>query len=197
MNGLLGRYANAVELPRAGIVHRLDKDTSGLMVVARSRSSMDALVRAIAARTVKRQYLALAHGRWMGEPLRVHQGAIGRDPRNRLRMAVVDVARHSGKPARTDFEHLANADAVCAVHGFLHTGRTHQIRVHLADWGHPLLGDVLYGGRPVAGITRQALHAVKLALRHPVSGAQMQWLAPAPADMQAALEELGIRYNPG
>jgi 23S rRNA pseudouridine1911/1915/1917 synthase len=197
MNALLGRYADAVDLPRAGIVHRLDKDTSGLMVVARSRASMDALVKAIAARTVKRQYLALAYGRWLGQALRVHQGAIGRDPRNRLRMAVVDLTRHSGKPARTDFELLANADAACAVHGYLHSGRTHQIRVHLADWGHPLLGDALYGGRSCAGLTRQALHAVKLGLFHPATGVQMQWQAPPPADLQAAMAQLGIRYNPG
>src|SRR4051812_20843574 len=106
LNGLLARDTLAGHLPRAGIVHRLDKDTSGLMVVARTRTAMDALVRMIAAREVSRQYLAIAHGRWTGPSPRDVQAPIGRDPRNRLRMAVVDLARDSGKPAATTLELL-------------------------------------------------------------------------------------------
>ena len=145
LNGLLARDERAGVLPRAGIVHRLDKDTSGLMVVARTRAAMDALVRLIAAREVSRQYLALAHGRWRGEDTRVVSAPIGRDPRNRLRMAVVG-AGDPGKPAMTTFERLDSVDEGCLVRASLHTGRTHQIRVHMAHIGHPLVGDPLYGG---------------------------------------------------
>ena len=192
LNGLLARDQQAQELPRAGIVHRLDKDTSGLMVVARTRLAMDALVRLIAAREVSRQYLALAHGRWTGASPRRAEWPIGRDPRNRLRMAAVDLGQHPGKPACTDIELLANAEQGCWVRCKLHTGRTHQIRVHMAALGHPLVADALYGGAPAAGLTRQALHAYRLAFVHPVTQQSLSFEAPLPADMQAALASWGV-----
>jgi 23S rRNA pseudouridine1911/1915/1917 synthase len=181
LNGLLAHDGAAQMLPRAGIVHRLDKDTSGLMVVARSRAAMDALVQAIAAREVARQYVALAHRPWTGPKQRQVDAPIGRDPRNRLRMAVVDLERNAGKPAFTGFELLENADAGCLVRATLQTGRTHQIRVHMASIGHPLVGDELYGGR--------------LAFAHPASGKALEFRAPLPADMAAALDGWGLRYN--
>ena len=196
LNGLLGRDGTAAQVPRAGIVHRLDKDTSGLMVVARSRAAMDALVGMIAARSVVRQYVALAHQPWRGAARRSVEAPIGRDPRNRLRMAVVDLVQHPGKPARTDFECLANAEAGCWVRCTLHTGRTHQIRVHMASIGHPLVGDALYGGTAAAGMVRQALHAARLAFVHPMTGQAMDFHAPPPADLQEALSAWGLRYNP-
>jgi len=197
LNALLGRDAQALQVPRAGIVHRLDKDTSGLMVVARSRPVMDALVRMIAAREVSRQYLALAWGRWAGAAQRVVQAPIGRDPRNRLRMATVDLQQHPGKPARTDFELLVGNDEVCLVRCTLHTGRTHQIRVHMASLRHPLVADGLYGGAPGGVLQRQALHAFRLAFQHPVTGQAMELRAPLPADMLQALDFWALGYNGG
>ena len=194
LNGLLAHHAGAASLPRAGIVHRLDKDTSGLMVVAKTVPAMTSLVRQIAAREVRRIYLALAHGRIPWETACI-EAPIGRDPGARLRMAVV----HSGKPARTDVDRLAvwepdaatqargpAASPVTAVRCRLHTGRTHQIRVHMASRGHPLVGDVVYGGRPMLGMTRQALHAAELAFAHPESGQQRAFEAPLPADLATA-----------
>jgi len=191
MNGLLAHHPGAAGLPRAGLVHRLDKDTSGLMVVGKTWEAMTALVRAIAERTVSRQYLALAHGRWQGER-RIAQ-PIGRDPVSRTRMAVLA----SGKPAQTDVSVLHSVETeafpagVCAVHCVLQTGRTHQIRVHLSQCGHPLLADTLYGGRPALGLTRQALHAARLAFAHPVTGEPMVFLSALPADLAAAWQALG------
>lgn len=195
MNGLLGYDAQAFDLPRAGIVHRLDKDTSGLMVVARSRAVMDALVRAIAAREVKRQYLAIGQGAWSGALQCTVDAAIGRDPVNRLRMAAVDLNLHPGKAARTDFALLSNGTRACLVHCSLHTGRTHQIRVHMAQLKHPLLGDALYGGAMGLGISRQALHAYRLAFAHPITGQPLSFTAPLPPDFSAALSALGLKYN--
>lgn len=195
MNRLLGHDLQAFNLPRAGIVHRLDKDTSGLMVVARSRQVMDALVQAIAARTVKRQYLALAHGGWHGHPLRHVDAPVGRDPGNRLRMAVVDLAVHAGKAAQTDFECLGSNATGCLLKCTLHTGRTHQIRVHLASIGHVLVADAVYGGALAAGMQRQALHAIRLAFVHPVSEQSMVFHAPLPDDLAAALTSWGLNYN--
>lgn len=195
LNGLLARDAQARLLPRAGIVHRLDKDTSGLMVVARTRAAMDALVQLIAARDVSRQYVALAHRPWTGAARRQVDAAIGRDPRNRLRMAVVDLERQGGKAARTDFELLENAQDGCWVRCTLHTGRTHQIRVHMASIGHPLVADETYGGAPAAGLARQALHAFRLAFAHPMTGAPMAFVAPLPNDIRQALASWGLRYN--
>jgi len=195
LNGLLGRDPKAMLLPRAGIVHRLDKDTSGLMVVARTRAAMDALVEMIAARDVSRQYLALAHHAWTGPRQRQVEAAVGRDPRNRLRMAVVDLTHQAGKTASTGFTLLDNADKGCWVQCTLQTGRTHQIRVHMASIGHALVGDTLYGGHAVAGMERQALHAFRLAFEHPFTQAALEFYAPLPPDMTAALENWGLRYN--
>ncbi len=197
LNGLLAHHAQARFLPRAGIVHRLDKDTSGLMVVAKTRETMDALVAMIAERTVSREYVALAHGEWDGPRQRRVDQALGRDPRHRTRMAVVDLERHSGKSAVTDFTLLDGTDEtpVSLVRCKLHTGRTHQIRVHMAFLGHPLLADEIYGGKPLAGLTRQALHAWRLGFVHPVTGEALRLKSEPPADMAAALDELGLRYN--
>jgi len=195
LNHLLGLDAHAFELPRAGIVHRLDKDTSGLMVVARNRITMDALVRAIAQRQVKRQYLALAHKPWLGATTRQVTGPIGRDPFNRLRMAVVDLAQHPGKTALTDIECLDSNAQGCLVKCSLHTGRTHQIRVHLASIGHPLVADVTYGGACTAGLTRQGLHATRLAFDHPISGASLVFESTPPTDLLQAIGQMGLAYN--
>jgi 23S rRNA pseudouridine1911/1915/1917 synthase len=195
MNAVLGLDAKASHLPRAGIVHRLDKDTSGLMVVARTRSAMDALVQAIAARQVKRQYLALAHKPWAGLRQRSVTAPIGRDPANRLRMAVVDLTRHAGKTAQTDIALLANGDEGCLVRCTLHTGRTHQIRVHMASIGHPLVADVTYGGREIAGMQRQALHAYQLGFEHPFDSRTLTFHSPLPQDFSNALSQWGIHYN--
>jgi 23S rRNA pseudouridine1911/1915/1917 synthase len=191
LNGLLAHDPCFSLVPRAGIVHRLDKDTSGLMVVAKTREVMDALVKAIAAREVSRQYLAVAHGSWLGAKHRTVDAPIGRDPRNRLRMAVVDLASQAGKTARTDFELIASDAQSCHVRCILHTGRTHQIRVHMASIAHPLIADSVYGGTPQFGMVRQALHATRLAFVHPVSAKPLAWEAPLPPDMQQALAHFG------
>lgn len=196
LNGLLAHHAGAAMVPRAGIVHRLDKDTSGLMVVAKDRSTMDALVALIARRDVSRRYLALAHKPWKGAELQKVDAPIGRDPRNRLRMAVVDLAQHAGKEARTDITCWDTTSAHCLVHCKLHTGRTHQIRVHMLSLGHPLVADALYGGAPAGDMQRQALHAFRLSFAHPVTAEVLELAAEPPEDFLCAIEKLGLRYNP-
>ncbi len=206
LNGLLHRYgAAAAGLPRAGIVHRLDKETSGLMVVARTLAAQTDLVRQLQARTVKRRYFALVWGTMPDEG--TIDAPIGRDPRERTRMAVV--AGASGKPARTHFRTvdtcLWQRQPVSAIQCDLETGRTHQIRVHCAHTGHPLLGDPVYGRlrgkRSVTalpgGFARQALHAWRLGLVHPVTGKAMQWRCPLPDDMAALVEALGFGHDEG
>ena len=201
LNGLLHRYgAAAAGLPRAGIVHRLDKETSGLMVVARTLEAQTDLVRQLQARTVKRRYLALVWGNMREEG--TIDAPIGRDPRERTRMAIVTSA--AGKPARTHFRRIDSTvwerQPVSAIHCDLETGRTHQIRVHCAHIGHPLLGDPVYGrarGKrsvtPLPGdFARQALHAWRLGLIHPQTGRPMQWRAAVPDDIAALSEALGF-----
>jgi 23S rRNA pseudouridine1911/1915/1917 synthase len=185
LNGLLAHHAGAAGLPRAGIVHRLDKDTSGLMVVGKTLPAVTALSRAIAAREVQRHYLALAHG-LVAPAEQVIDAPIGRDPVSRVRMAVVA----SGKPARTDVTCLAQHAGFSALACKLHSGRTHQIRVHLASRGHPLVADALYGGAEALGLKRQALHARHLRLRHPLSGAWLDFDGPPPADFAAAWQQV-------
>ena len=181
LNGLLARYPGSASLPRAGIVHRLDKDTSGVMVVGKTLAAVTALSRAIAERIVQRRYLALAHGAVAEASFSV-EAPIGRDPVSRVRMAVVA----GGKPARTDVTRLAVTDGISALRCALHTGRTHQIRVHLASRGHPLVADATYGGRPALGLQRQALHAWRLVLQHPITGEEVAVRCEPPADFAAA-----------
>ena len=182
LNGLLAHHAASAQLPRAGIVHRLDKDTSGLMVVGKTLEAVTALSRAIAAREVHRHYLALAQGRvaWTERSI---DAPIGRDPVSRIRMAVVA----DGKPARTDVRCVARTEAFSALQCKLHTGRTHQIRVHLAWSRHPLVADALYGGAAALGLHhRQALHAARLRLQHPLGGAWLDFESAPPADFAQA-----------
>ena len=188
LNGLLAHYAGAATLPRAGIVHRLDKDTSGLMVVGKTVEAVTALVRRIAARDVSRTYLAIAHGHPPDGAAVDIEAPVGRDPRSRLRMAVVP----TGRAARTRVRLLARGEGVSLLRCDLHTGRTHQIRVHLAHQGHPLVGDMLYGGRPALGMARQALHAGWLGFAHPRDGRALAFSTPVPTDMALACAGSGI-----
>ncbi len=185
LNALLGRHRASASLPRAGIVHRLDKDTSGLMVVGRTLAAVTTLSQAISRHDVQREYLAIVHGS-LGNAIDRIEAPIGRDPRSRIRMAVVG----GGKPARTDIACLAEGGGFSALRCTLHTGRTHQIRVHLATHRHPLVGDALYGGAPALGMTRQALHAARLAFLHPASREPMQFDAEPPVDFGAAWRQV-------
>jgi len=190
MNALLAHSPALAALPRAGIVHRLDKDTSGLLVVAKTLAAQTGLVRQLQARSVTREYLALVHGR-LARGGRI-EAPIGRHPRSRTRMAVT--AR--GRPAVTRYEIVQRYAQATLLRCRLETGRTHQIRVHLQSLGHPLVGDAVYGkGRRSAdpacrAFPRQALHAERLALLHPVSGKTIAWRAPLPPDMRALIDAL-------
>ncbi|WHI50715.1 23S rRNA pseudouridine(1911/1915/1917) synthase RluD [Microbulbifer sp. MLAF003] len=198
LNGLLHHCPSQERIPRAGIVHRLDKDTSGLMVVAKTLLAQASLVDQLKQRTVSRQYDALVQGIITGAG-RV-DAAIGRHRQNRLKMAVLDFG---GKEAITHYQIQQRFRVHTLLRCKLETGRTHQIRVHMAHIRHPLVGDPLYGGRPklppeapteligaLQGFPRQALHAAELALIHPQSGEEMHWRASMPEDMLALLDLL-------
>jgi 23S rRNA pseudouridine1911/1915/1917 synthase len=192
LNALLAHAPQLGAIPRAGIVHRLDKDTSGLLVVAKTLETQTSLVRQLQARTVKREYLALAHGK-IARGGKI-EAPIGRHPAHRTRMAVTT----RGKPAVTYYEVLHSYKNATLLRCRLETGRTHQIRVHLQSINHPLVGDPTYGRRRAshagdslfAKFPRQALHAQRLALLHPVSGEHIAWEATAPADLCTLLAAL-------
>lgn len=200
LNALLFHYPELKSIPRAGIVHRLDKDTSGLMVVARTLTAQNNLVQQLQARTVKRHYLAIAQGDVSKDG--TVDAPIGRHPRDRVKMAVV----HTGKPAVTHYRVLEHFTAHTLVECQLETGRTHQIRVHMAHIGHPLAADSVYNLKQVRtsievdmaldDFNRQALHARKLALVHPVTGKTMQWKAPIPQDFENLLAALRFDAHP-
>jgi 23S rRNA pseudouridine1911/1915/1917 synthase len=194
MNALLAHAPSLRQVPRAGIVHRLDKDTSGLMVVAKNLSAQANLAAQLADRSVKRTYLALVHG---VPPARGEIDApVGRDARLRTRMAVT----RRGKEARTNFRLLERFTKAALVECKLQTGRTHQIRVHLQHIRHPVLGDPVYRAGAGRGFEfpRQALHAAELELIHPRSGKTKSWSAPLPADMKKLLASLRreVRIDP-
>ena len=197
LNGLLAHLPALAQVPRAGIVHRLDKETSGLMVVAKSLTAQHALVKQLQARSVKREYRAVVQGVMTAGG--TVDAPIARHPVNRLRMAVVE----SGKPAVTHYRVLQRFRAHTYLKVNLETGRTHQIRVHMAHIHHPLLGDPLYGGRlklpagagealveTLRSFRRQALHAERLELIHPETREACAWEAPLPADMRQLLQVL-------
>jgi len=171
---------------RPGIVHRLDKDTSGLLVVAKTEVAWRGLQAQIQSRRARREYLALVHGR-LRRPSGVIDAPIGRDPRHRTRMAVVA----SGRRAVTHYRVAESFEDATLLEVRLETGRTHQIRVHLAHLGHPVVADPVYGRRTnPRGMRRQALHARTLALTHPISGAALTFRAPLPADFEEVLRAL-------
>lgn len=197
LNALLFRDPQLAAIPRAGIVHRLDKDTTGLLVIARTLQAHADLVRQLQERTVKREYEAVVCGSFTGGGK--VDAPMGRHPRDRVKMAVVA----SGKPAITHFRIVQRFETYTHLRVQLETGRTHQIRVHMAHIGHPLLGDTLYGARlrlpkhadeelktVLQDFRRQALHAAQLGLIHPVTGEYLQWQAPLSDDMQVLLNAL-------
>ena len=186
LNALLHHAPASAHLPRGGIVHRLDKDTSGLLVVAKNEPAQLALVRQLQARTVKRTYVALARGK-VASAGKV-DAPVGRHPVQRTRMAVVA----SGKPAVTHYRIRERFPAHTLLECELETGRTHQIRVHLASIGHPLEGDPVYAGRGPRLIERQALHAWKLGFIHPRSGAPASFESPLPPDLLSLFESLRL-----
>jgi 23S rRNA pseudouridine1911/1915/1917 synthase len=190
LNALLHHAAQLAAIPRAGIVHRLDKETSGLLVVAKTLTAQTELVRQMQARSVKRHYLALALGQVERDG--TVDAPLGRHPVQRTKMAIV---RAGGKEARTHYAVLERFAKATLLECRLETGRTHQIRVHLASIKHPLAGDPVYGkaksgdGR-LDAFPRQALHAWRLALRHPAGGEEMAWESPLPDDFSALLDAL-------
>ena len=189
LNALLAHAPALSGVPRAGIVHRLDKDTSGLLVVAKTVEAQAALAKQLADRSMRRVYLAVVQG----DPPAggMIDAPLGRDVRSRVRMAVT----HRGKPARTAFRVVERFGRAALLECRLETGRTHQIRVHLQHIRHPLLGDSVYrrGTRHGLAFPRQALHAAELTLVHPRTGQSMTWRAPLPRDMKRLLQELRDR----
>jgi 23S rRNA pseudouridine1911/1915/1917 synthase len=190
LNGLLYRYPELVHVARAGIVHRLDKDTSGLLVVARNELAQTHLVRQLQARSMGRSYLALAHGRMLSKG--TVDRPIGRDPKVPVRMCVEKPS--APKPAVTHYELKRTGEYegsnISEVTCRLETGRTHQIRVHLASLGHSLVADALYGGRLLGLAKRQMLHAYELAFEDPAGQGEVKVTAPVPLDMQVVLEQV-------
>ncbi len=196
VNALLGRgdelpYSETDGLQRAGLVHRLDKETSGLLVIAKTDDSHRALSKALAARHITRRYAAMMWGHLSQDAITIEK-PIARDPRDRKRMAIVE----GGKPARTDFWRLGKFGSADLLKANLHTGRTHQIRVHLSSIGHPVVGDDTYGGgggRKVAELPpkRHFLHAAWLRFKHPVSGDMMDFRSPLPQDLKRSLAVIG------
>jgi 23S rRNA pseudouridine1911/1915/1917 synthase len=190
VNALMGRgspLAPGSSVERPGLVHRLDKETSGLLLVAKTDVVHRALSHALAERTIVRRYAAMAWGHLTSDRVEVN-APLARDPNHRQRMAVVA----QGKPARTSFVRIARLDATDLLRAHLHTGRTHQIRVHLSSIGHPVVGDDTYGGgggRRVAALPpkRHFLHAAWLTLTHPVTRAVLDLRSPLPADLRASL----------
>ncbi len=186
LNALLAHAPTLTGVPRAGIVHRLDKDTSGLLVVAKNVSAQAHLAEQLSTRTMRRVYLAVVHG---DPPASGRVDApIGRDARVRTRMAV----SRRGREARTSFRVLERYGHAALIECRLDTGRTHQIRVHLQHIRHPLAGDTVYrrGTRHGVSFPRQALHAAELTLTHPRSGKIMSWRVEPPADMRGLIEKL-------
>ncbi len=196
-NALLAHDPSLAALPRAGLVHRLDKDTSGLLVVARTLEAHTALVRALEVREIHREYEAIVHGAMTGGG--TVDAPIGRHATDRLRRAV----REDGRPAVTHYRLAERFRAHTQLRVVLESGRTHQIRVHLAHVGHPIVGDPVYGRRlaiprgasprlaeALRGFRRQALHAARLEFAHPAGGRPLALTAPAPADFAALLAAL-------
>ena len=197
LNGLLHLDSNLRTLPRGGIVHRIDKDTSGLLVVARTETARAHLIEQLKDHSMNRDYIAVANGVMVaGETI---DQPVGRHRQERIKMAVT----HAGKPAITHIRILTRFRRHCLVHAKLETGRTHQIRVHMAWRGYPLVGDPVYGGRCylpesptpalvglLQGFRRQALHAYQLQLTHPKRNETMQWTQPVPEDMQLLIQAL-------
>jgi 23S rRNA pseudouridine1911/1915/1917 synthase len=184
LSQLLAPLAAGGEPERAGIVHRLDRDTSGLLVVSRSQEAHRRLQAALAARKIEREYLALVEGRPPARTATI-EAPIGRDPRIRTRMAVGGAG---AREARTHFTLERALTGTSLLRLRLETGRTHQIRVHLQAIGHPVVGDPEYGTAGMLGLERQFLHATRLAFDHPITGERVEVSSPLPADLQAALE---------
>lgn len=193
VNALMGREGDLAETgdpTRAGIVHRLDKETSGLLVVAKNETAHRKLSRDLAARTVIRRYAVMCWGHLDEDRITIER-PVARDPRDRKRMAIVA----TGREARTDLVRLARFHPGDFLRAHLHTGRTHQIRVHLASAGHPVMGDDAYGGggaRRLVGLPakRHFLHAAWLRFSHPVTGHPVDFRSPLPPDLRRSLEAI-------
>jgi len=190
LNGLLFLDPALAQVPRAGIVHRLDKDTSGLMVVARTPTAQTHLVRQLQARSVHRQYIALCHGHFKNQQLLIDQ-PIGRDPRAPVKMSVLRPIAPKEAITQVTRERVGVLDEqpVSEVICELRTGRTHQIRVHLASLGYPLVGDTLYGGRVLGSAMRQMLHARVLRFEDPQTGELMAFTSELPTDMNSVMSQ--------
>lgn len=185
LNALLQHAPQLAQVPRAGIVHRLDKDTSGLLVVAKTLAAQTALVRQLQEHSVTREYLALVHG--LVQKAGSVDAPIGRHKTQRTKMAIVP----GGKAAVTHYEPIAHYPHATQVRCQLETGRTHQIRVHMTSIGHPLIGDPVYGAQKKSPpFARQALHAQTLALTHPATRRRRTWHAPLPADLRRLIKTL-------